>query len=57
MTKKDLKNMRVKLGFSQERLAGELGLSREMINKMERGHKKIEKRTELSVLFLVGRQV
>lgn len=53
MTASELKKARVALGLSQAQLAEELGLSRYFVGLMERGDRRIEKRTDLSVRFLL----
>lgn len=51
----ELKAMRKELGWSQARMGAELGLTQKFIGMMERGAP-IERRTELAVLYLAGRQ-
>lgn len=52
MTPSELKQARQKLGLTQQKLADELGLSRVMVNQMEKGVHGIERRTELAVMYL-----
>lgn len=59
MTGEELKDCRNKLGFSQERLADSLGMTRNMVGFMERGYAangrpvSIEHRTSLAVRCLM----
>jgi DNA-binding XRE family transcriptional regulator len=53
MTGTGLQQFRRKLGLSQAALGKKLNLTREMIGLMERGHKAISTRTELSVWCLL----
>lgn len=48
----DLKAVRTFLGWTQQRMADELGLSRKAVVEMEAGKAPIEKRTVLSVMYL-----
>ena len=48
----DLKAVRAFLGWTQQRMAEELGLSRKAVVQMEAGKAPIEKRTILSVMYL-----
>lgn len=51
MTKHQFREKRHHLGWSQARLAKELGLSESAIVKMEAGNRPIEKRTSLTVFI------
>lgn len=53
MTSQELRHARRKLGLTQQQLADKLGLTRVFIGMMERGERAIEKRTALSVLYLL----
>ena len=53
MNGKQLKQARNRLGLSQSRLGEAIGMTREMIGLMERGDKQIERRTELSIRWLL----
>lgn len=52
MQGEQLKEARKRLGWTQGRLASELGLSATFIGLMERGDKAIERRTALAVRAL-----
>ena len=52
MTKHQFRKKRHHLGWSQARLAEELGLSESAIVKMEAGNRPIEKRTVLALKYL-----
>ncbi len=52
MNPAELKALRQRLGWTQDRMADELGISRVYVGLMERGLKSIERRTELSVRYL-----
>lgn len=55
MNKEQLRKARLSLNLSQEGFGKELGLSREMVNRMEKGHKEINKRTNLAVKYLLSK--
>ena len=55
MTPAELKAARQELGLTQQQLAAALDLSTTMIGQMERGRKKIELRTAMSVMYLRDR--
>ena len=57
MNKEQFREKRHKLGWSQARLAKELGLSESAIVKMEAGNRPIEKRTILALRYLEMSQV
>jgi len=52
VTPQEFKEIREKLGLSQEKLAHELGLTVCHINRLENGKRKIQKTTELAMRFL-----
>lgn len=52
MNPAELKALRKGLGWTQDRMADELAISRVYVGLMERGLKWIERRTELSVRYL-----
>lgn len=49
----NLQLARSQLGWSQQRLADELGVARNTINRMEMGHMVVERRTTLAVQWLL----
>jgi DNA-binding XRE family transcriptional regulator len=53
MTGAELQKARRKLGLTQKELGEELHLSRVMVGLMERGEKKVERRTELAMRYLL----
>ena len=53
MTGTEMGQARRKLGLTQQQLGDELHLSRVMIGLMERGDKPVERRTELSMRYLL----
>ncbi|TIT67482.1 MAG: helix-turn-helix transcriptional regulator [Mesorhizobium sp.] len=53
MTGEEMKELRQRVGLSQAELAAAIGMSRESIGRMERGHDILEKRTELAVRYVV----
>ena len=53
MTGRELEQARRKLGLTQQQLGDELNLSRVMIGLMERGDKTVERRTDLSMRYLL----
>jgi transcriptional regulator with XRE-family HTH domain len=55
MTSEQLKEARQQLGFSQQALGDQIGMTRVMVGLMERGDKQIELRTELAVECLLRR--
>lgn len=57
MTKEQFREKRHKLGWSQIKLAKELGISESAIVKMEAGDRPIEKRTILALRYLEMSQV
>ncbi|MFQ1655851.1 helix-turn-helix transcriptional regulator [Aeromonas veronii] len=52
LTAEELRDIRARLDWSQQRMADELDVARNTINRMEKGHMAIEKRTALAVRFL-----
>jgi DNA-binding XRE family transcriptional regulator len=52
-TPEALRDARQQLGLSQQALGDRLGLCRQHVNDMERGRQAIERRTWLSVLYLL----
>lgn len=54
LTSDELKKLRRKHKLSQEELGLKIGLSREMVNKMENGSKPITRGTELKILTALG---
>lgn len=56
MDSHELRDARVQLGLKQQELANAIGMSAQAISFMERGRMKIEKRTELSVRYLLIHQ-
>ena len=55
MTGSDFKQVRRKLGLTQQQLGDELHMTRVMVGLMERGEKPIERRTEYAVQYLLLR--
>lgn len=53
MTHNEFKAARLKLGLTQESLANKLEISRVIVGLMERNQAPINRRTELSVLYLL----
>ncbi|OSZ79290.1 hypothetical protein CAP35_13840 [Chitinophagaceae bacterium IBVUCB1] len=54
MTGQELKNIRTATGLSQEDFGKRIGMSREMVNKMENGSKAITKGTEITILQIAS---
>ena len=54
MTGKDVKLTRQKLRLTQAALAKQLDISREMICLMEKGANSVQRRTELSLRYLLS---
>ncbi|WP_421322466.1 helix-turn-helix transcriptional regulator [Aeromonas veronii] len=52
LTAEELRDIRARLDWSQQRMADELDVARNTINRMEKGHMAIEKRTALAVRYL-----
>lgn len=52
LTAIELKDIRERLGWSQQRLADELDVARNTVNRMEQGHMAVELRTALAVRYL-----
>lgn len=52
LTAEELRDIRARLEWSQQRMADELDVARNTINRMEKGHMAIEKRTALAVRYL-----
>jgi len=52
MQGEELRSIRKALGWTQERLAAELGMTKTFIGMMERNDRQIEKRTALAVRYL-----
>ncbi len=52
LTAEELRDFRRVLDWSQQRMADELGVARNTINRMEKGHMAIEIRTALAVRYL-----
>uniref|UniRef100_UPI0035CB0BC6 helix-turn-helix transcriptional regulator n=1 Tax=uncultured Sphingomonas sp. TaxID=158754 RepID=UPI0035CB0BC6 len=52
MQASELRELRRRMGLTQEQLAQEIGMSRKTINAMELGKSVIERRTELAVRYL-----
>lgn len=53
MTPKDLKQLRAKLGLSQQALAGKLGVSRNTVNRWEMGTRAISPMAERLIRTLL----
>ena len=49
----NIKEERLKKGWTQQDLADKLGMDRISINRMENGKQKIEKRTKLAIKQLI----
>lgn len=56
MTAAKLIAARHRLGYTQSELAVELGISRSAVDKMERGQRPIERRTDLAIRYLLTGQ-
>lgn len=52
LTAEELRDFRRVLGWSQQRMADELAVARNTVNRMEQGHMAIERRTALAVRYL-----
>lgn len=52
MTGQEMRALRRSAGLSQIALAAAIGLSRESVGRMERGHDAVEKRTELALRYI-----
>lgn len=52
LTAEELRDFRRVLGWSQQKLADELAVARNTVNRMEQGHMAIERRTALAVRYL-----
>lgn len=52
MTPAELKSIRAALGWSQQRLAEELGVQRNTVNRWEMGTRKISRMAEKMLAFL-----
>ncbi|WP_421292422.1 helix-turn-helix transcriptional regulator [Aeromonas taiwanensis] len=52
LTAEELRDFRRVLGWSQQKMADELDVARNTINRMEKGHMAIERRTALAVRYL-----
>jgi DNA-binding XRE family transcriptional regulator len=52
MTGQEMKELRLRAGLSQAKLAAAIGMSRESIGRMERSGEAVEKRTELAVRYI-----
>lgn len=52
LTAEQLRDFRRVLGWSQQRMADELDVARNTVNRMEQGHMAIERRTALAVRYL-----
>ncbi|MGY3943750.1 helix-turn-helix transcriptional regulator [Aeromonas tecta] len=52
LSAEELRDFRRVLGWSQQRMADELDVARNTVNRMEQGHMAIERRTALSVRYL-----
>ena len=48
-----VKEARVKLGLTQEQLADKLGITRQQIINLEKGHRQVMKQTELAIECLL----
>ena len=53
MTPDDLKVARLKLNLTQAELGNQIEMTREMVGLMERGGKRIQKKTAMAVKFLL----
>lgn len=53
-TPEALRDARQQLGLSQQALGDQLGICRQHVSDMERGRQLIERRTWLSVLYLLS---
>lgn len=54
MNETEFKAARQELGWSQQRLADELGLSLSAVQRMESGSRPIEKRTILAIQYILA---
>ena len=52
MTGEQLRAIRKALGWTTEKLAGALGMSRAFVGEMERNKRPIERRTELAARYI-----
>lgn len=56
MTPAELKSLRAALGWSQQRLAEELGVERNTVNRWEMGTRKISRMAEKMLATIVQQQ-
>ncbi|WP_421268630.1 helix-turn-helix domain-containing protein [Aeromonas veronii] len=52
LTAAELRDIRARLDWSQQRMADELGVARNTVNRMEQGRMAVERRTALAVRYL-----
>ena len=51
-----MRSLRTRLGWTQQKLADELGVSNDAVSRWERGEDPISRRTELAVRALAARE-